>query len=165
MLPVLDPVRVYEDFAQLDILSAGRAELTVGRSAFTEPFALFGERLEDYDALFAEKLGLLLEIREHDRIAWSGRFRPALSDVPIAPRAIQHPLPVWVGVGGSPESAARAGHLGLPMMLGLIGGPLAGARSAVDVYRAAGERAGHPGEASRGHLHPLPRRRDGAGRA
>ncbi len=144
VLPVLDPVRVYEDFAQLDILSAGRAELTVGRSAFTEPFALFGERLEDYDALFAEKLGLLLEIREHDRITWSGRFRPALSDVPIAPRAIQHPLPVWVGVGGSPESAARAGHLGLPMMLGLIGGPLAGARSAVDVYRAAGERAGHP---------------------
>jgi alkanesulfonate monooxygenase SsuD/methylene tetrahydromethanopterin reductase-like flavin-dependent oxidoreductase (luciferase family) len=143
VLPVLDPVRVYQDFAQLDLVSGGRAELTVGRSAFAEPFALFGERLEDYDALFAEKLGLLLGLRERDRVTWSGRFRPALEDVPIVPRALQDPLPVWVGVGGSPESAARAGWLGLPMTLGLIGGPLEGARRAVEVYRAAGERAGH----------------------
>jgi alkanesulfonate monooxygenase SsuD/methylene tetrahydromethanopterin reductase-like flavin-dependent oxidoreductase (luciferase family) len=144
VLPVLDPVRVYEDFAQLDLVSGGRAELTVGRSAFTEPFPLFGQRLEDYDALFAEKLGLLLELRERDRVTWSGRFRPALQDAPIAPRALQAPLPVWVGVGGSPESAARAGALGLPMTVGLIGGPLESARRAVDIYRAAGERAGHP---------------------
>jgi alkanesulfonate monooxygenase SsuD/methylene tetrahydromethanopterin reductase-like flavin-dependent oxidoreductase (luciferase family) len=144
VLPVLDPVRVYEDFAQLDLVSGGRAELTVGRSAFTEPFALFGERLEDYDALFAEKLGLLLALREQDRVTWSGRFRPPLDDAPVAPRALQEPLPVWIGVGGSPESVARAGALGLPMTLGLIGGPLEGARRAVDIYRAAGEQAGHP---------------------
>ena len=144
VLPVLDPVRVYEDFAQLDLISSGRAELTVGRSAFTEPFALFGERLEDYDALFAEKLGLLLQLRDQDRITWSGRFRPPLHDAPIAPRAVQEPLPVWVGVGGSPESATRAGLLGLPMTVGLIGGPLQSARHAIDSYRAAGQRAGHP---------------------
>src|SRR3954447_7255875 len=144
VLPVLDPVRVYEDFAQLDLVSGGRAELTVGRSAFVEPFALFGERLEDYDALFDEKLRLLLELRENERVSWAGRFRPPLHDAAIAPRALQEPLPVWVGVGGSPQSAARAGQLGLPMTLGLIGGPLAGARDAVEIYRAAGERAGHP---------------------
>jgi alkanesulfonate monooxygenase SsuD/methylene tetrahydromethanopterin reductase-like flavin-dependent oxidoreductase (luciferase family) len=143
VLPVLDPVRVYQDFAELDLVSGGRAELTVGRSAFAEPFALFGERLEDYDALFAEKLALLLELRGRDRVTWAGRFRPALEDIPIAPRALQDPLPVWVGVGGSPESAARAGRLGLPMTLGLIGGSLEGARPAVDIYRAAGEQAGH----------------------
>jgi alkanesulfonate monooxygenase SsuD/methylene tetrahydromethanopterin reductase-like flavin-dependent oxidoreductase (luciferase family) len=144
VLPVLDPVRVYEDFAQLDLVSSGRAELTVGRSAFTEPFALFGERLEDYDALFAEKLGLLLELRDRDRVTWSGQFRPPLHDAPITPRAIQEPLPVWIGVGGSPESATRAGRLGLPMTVGLIGGPLQSARHAIDSYRAAGQRAGHP---------------------
>src|SRR3954470_811542 len=139
VLPVLDPVRVYEDFAQLDLVSGGRAELTVGRSAFVEPFALFGERLEDYDALFDEKLRLLLELRENERVSWAGRFRPPLHDAAIAPRALQEPLPVWVGVGGS--SAARPGQHGLPMTLGLIGGPLAGARDAVEIYRAAGERA------------------------
>lgn len=144
VLPVLDPVRVYEDFAQLDLVSGGRAELTVGRSAFTEPFPLFGQRLEDYDALFAEKLELLLALRAQDRVTWSGRFRPPLDDAPIAPRAVQEPLPVWVGVGGSPESAARAGLLGLPMTVGLIGGPLESALRAVQIYRAAGERAGHP---------------------
>jgi alkanesulfonate monooxygenase SsuD/methylene tetrahydromethanopterin reductase-like flavin-dependent oxidoreductase (luciferase family) len=143
VLPVLDPVRVYEDFAQLDLVSAGRAELTVGRSAFTEPFALFGERLEDYDALFAEKLELLLAIAARDRVTWSGRFRPPLDDAPIAPRALQSPLPVWIGVGGSPQSAERAGRLGLPMTLGYIGGPLDHPRRAVEIYRAAGERAGH----------------------
>jgi alkanesulfonate monooxygenase SsuD/methylene tetrahydromethanopterin reductase-like flavin-dependent oxidoreductase (luciferase family) len=144
VLPVLDPVRVYEDFAQLDLVSSGRAEITVGRSAFTEPFALFGERLEDYDSLFAEKLGLLLELRDRDHVTWSGRFRAPLHNTPIGPRAIQQPLPIWVGVGGSPESAARAGRLGLPMTVGLIGGPLQNARHAIDLYRAAGQKAGHP---------------------
>jgi alkanesulfonate monooxygenase SsuD/methylene tetrahydromethanopterin reductase-like flavin-dependent oxidoreductase (luciferase family) len=144
VLPVLDPVRVYEDFAQLDLVSHGRAELTVGRSAFTEPFALFGQRLEDYDALFAEKLDLLLALRADDHVTWSGRFRPPLHDAAVAPRAVQLELPIWVGVGGSPESAVRAGRLGLPMTLGLIGGSLEGARRAVDVYRDAGTRAGHP---------------------
>lgn len=143
VLSALDPVRVYQDFAQLDLVSGGRAEIIAGRSAFTEPFALFGQRLDEYDALFAEKLDLLLRLREQERVTWAGRFRPTLSDAQIAPRAMRQPLPVWVGVGGSPGSADRAGRLGLPMILGYIGGPLSHARQAVDVYRAAGERAGH----------------------
>src|SRR5882724_6143130 len=113
VLSVLDPVRVYQDFATLDLLSHGRAEIVAGRSAFPEPFAIFGEPLEDYAALFAEKLELLLALREHDHVSWSGRFRSPLRDAPIAPRAYQQPLPVWAGVGGSPESAERAGRLGL----------------------------------------------------
>jgi alkanesulfonate monooxygenase SsuD/methylene tetrahydromethanopterin reductase-like flavin-dependent oxidoreductase (luciferase family) len=144
VLSALDPVRVYQDFATLDLLSHGRAEIIAGRSAFTEPFPLFGVRLEDYDALFAEKLDLLLQLREEDRVTWSGKFRSPLADAPIAPRAQQQPLPVWAGVGGTPMSAARAGLLGLPMVLGYIGGTLANARRAVDIYRAAGEHAGHP---------------------
>ncbi|GAB2869422.1 LLM class flavin-dependent oxidoreductase [Nocardioides pacificus] len=143
VLPVLDPVRVYQDFATLDLLSHGRAEITAGRSAFTEPFGIFGVDLADYDAAFDEKLDLLLRLREQDRVTWSGRFRPPLHDAPVTPRAAQRPLPVWLGVGGSPESAERAGRLGLPMVLAYIGGPLTQARRAVDVYRAAGERAGH----------------------
>ena len=144
VLSALDPVRVHQDFAQLDLVSHGRAEIIAGRSAFAEPFALFGAPMNEYDELFAEKLDLLLHLREQDRITWSGRYRPPLHDAEISPRAIQDPLPVWVGVGGSPNSAARAGYLGLPMMLGYIGGTLAHARRAVDIYRAAGEAAGHP---------------------
>ena len=143
VLSALDPVRVYQDFAQLDLLSHGRAEIIAGRSAFAEPFALFGAAINDYDELFAEKLDLLLRLREQDRITWSGRYRARLVDAQISPRALQDPLPVWVGVGGTPTSAARAGHLGLPMMLGFIGGTLAHARRAVEVYRAAGDAAGH----------------------
>jgi alkanesulfonate monooxygenase SsuD/methylene tetrahydromethanopterin reductase-like flavin-dependent oxidoreductase (luciferase family) len=143
VLSVLDPVRVYQDFATLDLISHGRAEIIAGRSAFTEPFAIFGARLEEYDALFTEKLDLLLQLRSRSHLTWSGQFRPPLDDAPIAPRAYQQPLPVWAGVGGSPESAARAGRLGLPMVLGYIGGPLSHARRAVEIYRTAGERAGH----------------------
>ncbi|MGD0066313.1 MAG: LLM class flavin-dependent oxidoreductase [Streptosporangiaceae bacterium] len=113
-LPVLDPVRVYQDFATVDLVSGGRAEIAVGRSAFTEPFGIFGADLRDYDALFTEKLDLLLQLREHDHVTWSGKFRPPLHDAPVTPRARQKPLPVWLGVGGSPQSAERAGHLGLP---------------------------------------------------
>lgn len=144
VLSVLDPVRVYQDFAQLDLVSGGRAEIIAGRSAFVEPFALFGHRVEDYDALYAEKLDLLLRLRSESRVTWSGTFRPPLEDAAIAPRAVQEPLPVWAGVGGSPGSAERAGRLGLPMVLGYIGGPLSHARRAVEIYRAAGEKAGHP---------------------
>jgi alkanesulfonate monooxygenase SsuD/methylene tetrahydromethanopterin reductase-like flavin-dependent oxidoreductase (luciferase family) len=144
VLPVLDPVRVYQDYAALDLVSHGRAEIAVGRSAFTEPFDLFGVDLADYDAVFAEKLDLLLQTRAHDRLTWTGTFRAPLNDAPITPRALQDPLPVWLGVGGSPESAERAGRLGLPMILGYIGGPLTHAQRAVDIYRAAGEAAGHP---------------------
>jgi hypothetical protein len=122
VLSALDPVRVYEDFATLDLISGGRAELIVGRSAFVEPFALFGIDTADYDDIFAEKLDLLLRLRTEDRLSWSGRFRPPISDAAVAPRAQQQPLPVWVGVGGTPASAQRAGRLGLPMVLGLIGG-------------------------------------------
>ncbi len=144
VLSVLDPVRVYQDFATVDLISHGRAEIIAGRSAFTEPFALFGESVDDYDALYAEKIDLLLRLRADDHVTWSGRFRPPLQDAPIAPRAEQTPLPVWAGVGGSPGSAVRAGLLGLPMVLGYIGGPLSHAQQAVDLYRAAGEKAGHP---------------------
>jgi alkanesulfonate monooxygenase SsuD/methylene tetrahydromethanopterin reductase-like flavin-dependent oxidoreductase (luciferase family) len=143
LLGVADPVRVYEDFASLDVISRGRAEVIVGRSAFAEPFALFGYDTADYDALFAEKLGLLLDIRAAQSVTWSGRFRPPLDAVAVVPRAVQDPLPVWVGVGGSPGSAERAGRLGLPMVLGYIGGTLAHLRPLVDAYRAAGEQAGH----------------------
>jgi alkanesulfonate monooxygenase SsuD/methylene tetrahydromethanopterin reductase-like flavin-dependent oxidoreductase (luciferase family) len=147
VLSALDPVRVYQDFAQLDLLSHGRAEIIAGRSAFAEPFALFGAPINEYDALFAEKLDLLLRLRKQDRITWSGRYRPRLADADITPRALQTPLPVWVGVGGTPASAARAGRLGLPMMLGYIGGTLKHARRAVDIYRAAGDAAGHDSDA------------------
>jgi alkanesulfonate monooxygenase SsuD/methylene tetrahydromethanopterin reductase-like flavin-dependent oxidoreductase (luciferase family) len=145
LLGVADPVRVYEDFASLDVISRGRAELIVGRSAFAEPFALFGYDTADYDALFAEKLGLLLDIRAAQAVTWSGRFRPPLDAAAVVPRAVQDRLPVWVGVGGSPDSAERAGRLGLPMVLGYIGGTLAHLRPLVDAYRAAGEQAGHAG--------------------
>ncbi len=144
LLGVADPVRVYEDFASLDVISRGRAEVIVGRSAFAEPFALFGYDTADYDALFAEKLGLLLDIRAAPAVTWSGRFRPPLDAAAVVPRAVQDRLPVWVGVGGSPDSAERAGRLGLPMVLGYIGGTLAHLRLLVDAYRAAGEQAGHP---------------------
>jgi alkanesulfonate monooxygenase SsuD/methylene tetrahydromethanopterin reductase-like flavin-dependent oxidoreductase (luciferase family) len=144
VLSVLDPVRVYQDFATLDLLSHGRAEIIAGRSAFIDPFAIFGADSARYDALFSEKLELLLRLRSEETVTWSGRFRTPLDEAPIAPRAFQEPLPVWVGVGGTPESAERAGRLGLPMVLGYIGGPIAFARRAVDIYRAAGERAGHP---------------------
>ena len=144
LLGVADPVRVYEDFASLDLISRGRAEVIAGRSAFVEPFALFGYDTADYDALFAEKLGLLLDIRARENVTWTGRFRPPLNEAAVVPRAIQQPLPVWIGVGGSPDSAARAGRQGLPMVLGYIGGTLGNLRPLVDTYRAAGERAGHP---------------------
>jgi alkanesulfonate monooxygenase SsuD/methylene tetrahydromethanopterin reductase-like flavin-dependent oxidoreductase (luciferase family) len=143
VLSALDPVRVWQDFAQLDLISHGRAEVIAGRSAFAEPFELFGAPMGEYDELFREKLDLLLRLRAEDTISWRGRYRPPLHDAQIAPRAAQDTLPVWVGVGGSPGSAERAGRHGLPMMLGYIGGTLPHARRAVDIYRAAGEQAGH----------------------
>src|SRR3954453_2596681 len=130
VLPVLDPVRVYQDFATLDLLSHGRAEITAGRSAFTEPFDIFGVDLAQYDEVFSEKLDLLLQLRDQSTVTWSGTHRAPLNRAQITPRSQQEPLPVWVGVGGSPESAARAGRLGLPMILGYIGGPLEHARRA-----------------------------------
>lgn len=141
-LSALDPVRVYEDFATLDLISGGRAEITAGRSAYPEPFALFGVNPAHYDQLFAEKLQLLLILREHKVISWQGQFRPPLRDAEIMPRAMQQPLPVWIGVGGTPASAERAGRLGLPMMLGYIGGSPAHLAATAEIYRRAGAKAG-----------------------
>jgi probable LLM family oxidoreductase len=137
-----DPVRVYQSFATLDLISKGRAELVVGRGSAIEAFPLFGFDLRDYDALFAEKLDLLLRIREQEFVTWSGKFRPALRNQPVYPRALQKQLPVWLGVGGTPESFVRAGALGLPLMVAVIGGQTAHFRPLVDLYREAGQRAG-----------------------
>src|SRR5256886_12027274 len=120
VLSSADPVRVFQNFATLDLLSHGRAEIVAGRGSFTESFPLFGLRLEDYDSLFAEKLDLLLNIRENTHVHWSGKHRAALTGQAIYPRPLQDPLPIWVGVGGTPESFVRAGMLGLPLMVAII---------------------------------------------
>nr|BFE59518.1 LLM class flavin-dependent oxidoreductase [Dactylosporangium thailandense] len=143
VLSVHDPVRVYQDYATLDLLSGARAEITVGRSAYPEPFALFGADIERYDELFTEKLALLLRLRAEPVLSWRGAHRPPLADARVTPRSLQDPLPVWVGAGGTPASAARAGELGLPLMLGYLGGTPEHLRRLVDLYRAAGRRAGH----------------------
>ena len=138
-----DPVRVYQQFATLDLISGGRAEIIAGRGSFIESYPLFGQDLQDYDALFAEKLDLLLRVRDHERVTWRGRHRPAIDDRGVHPRAVQQPLPVWVGVGGTPASAERAGLLGLPMTLAIIGGVPARFRPFVDLHQDAARRAGH----------------------
>ncbi|MFE9453984.1 LLM class flavin-dependent oxidoreductase [Streptomyces sp. NPDC006739] len=147
VLSTADPVRLHQDFASLDLLSDGRAEIIAGRSAFTEAFRLFGVDLDDYDEVFAEKLRLLLAIRKNpDHVTWQGRFRPALDGLPVPPLPRRPQLPLWLGVGGTPASVERAGKLGLPMVLGLIGGDIRRARAAVEHYRAIGAEAGHPVE-------------------
>ncbi|MGH7735094.1 MAG: LLM class flavin-dependent oxidoreductase, partial [Gemmatimonadales bacterium] len=138
-----DPVRVFQDFATLDLLSGGRAEIMAGRGSFTESFPLFGYDLNDYDDLFSEKLALLLQLRESPRISWSGRHRAPLHDQPVFPRPLQDPLPVWVAVGGTPRSVVRAGTLGLPMALAIIGGQPVRFAPLVELYRSAGTDAGH----------------------
>jgi len=144
-----DPVRVFQDFATLDLLSGGRAEIMAGRGSFTESFPLFGQDLADYDELFAEKLDLLLRLRdlgEHEHVSWTGRHRPTIADRGVYPRPLQRPLPVWVAVGGSPHSVVRAGTLGVPMALAIIGGAPARFQPIVELYREAGARAGHDAE-------------------
>ena len=138
-----DPVRVFQDFATLDLLSGGRAEIMAGRGSFIESYPLFGQSLEDYDELFAEKLGLLLELREHEHITWSGKHRPALTGQGVYPRPVQQPIPVWIAVGGTPQSVVRAGTLGLPLALAIIGGHPERFVPLVNLYREAGRRAGH----------------------
>src|SRR5712672_4085654 len=122
VLSAADPVRVFQNFATLDLLSQGRAEMVVGRGSFIESFPLFGLQLKDYDSLFSEKLDLLLKIRENEFVHWSGRYRAPLTGQGVYPRPMQNPLPIWLGVGGTPESFARAGTLGLPLMVAIIGG-------------------------------------------
>jgi probable LLM family oxidoreductase len=155
VLSAVDPVRVFQSFATLDILSGGRAEMVVGRGSFIEAFPLFGLRLEDYDSLFAENLDLLLKIREHEHVHWSGRHRAALTGQGVYPRPVQNPLPIWLGVGGTPASFARAGTLGLPLMVAIIGGETRRFRPLIDLYREAGERAGHPSDQLKVGVHSL----------
>src|SRR5271154_1580466 len=143
VLSAADPVRVFQQFATLDLISKGRAEIVAGRGSFIESFPLFGLNLEDYDSLFAEKLELLLAIRENTHVTWSGKHRPALTGQANYPRPVQNPLPIWVGVGVPPTSFVRAGMLGLPLMVAIIGGEPERFRPLVDLYREAGHRAGH----------------------
>lgn len=152
VLSSADPVRAFQDFATLDLVSGGRAELMAGRGSFTESFPLFGNDLGDYDELFAEKLDLLLAIRDSERVTWSGRFRPALHDQPVYPRP-ERPLPVWVAVGGNPESVVRAGLRGLPMALAIIGGQPRRFAPLADLHRRAVQEAGLPHAPVAVHAH------------
>ena len=153
VLSAADPVRVFQQFATLDLIAKGRIDLVVGRGSFTEAFPLFGLDLADYDTLFEEKLDLLLRLRESPHVSWSGRHRPALTGQGVYPRPLQDPLPIWVGVGGTPESFVRAGLLGLPLMVAIIGGEPRRFAPLVDLYRRAGAHAGHPPEALQVGLH------------
>jgi len=143
VLSAADPIRIFQEFATLDLVSHGRAEIVAGRGSSIEAFPLFGFDLEDYDSLFSEKLELLLKIRENIQVYWTGRHRPPLTGQAVYPRPLQNPLPVWVGVGGTPESFVRAGRLGLPLMVAIIGGQPKRFRPLIDLYREAGRRAGH----------------------
>ncbi|EDY81057.1 Luciferase-like monooxygenase superfamily [Verrucomicrobiia bacterium DG1235] len=155
VLSAADPVRVFQQFATLDLVSQGRAEMVVGRGSFIESFPLFGLNLEDYDDLFVEKLGLLLKLQKSSTIHWSGKHRPALSGQGVYPRPIQDPIPTWLGVGGTPQSFARAGKLGLPLMVAIIGGEPHRFRPLIDHYREAGTAAGHAPEKLKVGLHCL----------
>jgi len=155
VLSSADPVRVFQNFATLDLISNGRAEMVVGRGSFIDSFPLFGLRLEDYDSLFAENLDLLLKIRENEHVHWAGKHRAALTGQGVYPRPVQNPLPIWLGVGGTPASFARAGTLGLPLMVAIIGGETHRFRPLVDRYREAGERAGHPPDQLKVGVHSL----------
>jgi probable LLM family oxidoreductase len=155
VLSAEDPVRAFQNFATLDLLSRGRAEMIVGRGSSIEAFPLFGFRLEDYDALFAEKLDLLLNIREHEHVQWSGTFRPALTGQGVYPRPVQNPLPIWLGVGGTPASFVRAGELGLPLMVAIIGGEPRRFRPLIDLYRETGTRHGFAAEQLKVGVHML----------
>ena len=155
VLSAADPVRVFQEFATLDLISNGRAEIIAGRGSFIESFPLFGLKLEDYDDLFAEKLDLLLALRESTNVHWSGKHRAALTGQGVYPRPVQNPLPVWLGVGGTPQSFARAGMLGLPLMVAIIGGEPHRFRPLIDLYREAGSRAGHAPEQLKVGIHAL----------
>jgi probable LLM family oxidoreductase len=155
VLSSADPVRVFQNFATLDLLSQGRAEMVVGRGSFIESFPLFGLQLKDYDSLFAEKLDLLLNIRENEHVHWSGKYRAALTGQGVYPRPVQNPLPIWLGVGGTPQSFARAGALGLPLMVAIIGGEPRRFRPLVDLYRETGKRFGYSPDRLRVGVHAL----------
>ena len=155
VLSAADPVRVFQNYATLDLISNGRAEIVAGRGSFTEAFELFGYDLSKYDQLFEEKLELLIKIQNNEYVNWSGNFRPELNNQIIFPRPIQSPLPIWIGVGGTPQSFIRAGKLGLPLMIAVIGGETHRFKPLVDMYRESGRRAGHSSEKLKVGLHSL----------
>jgi probable LLM family oxidoreductase len=155
VLSAADPVRVFQQFATLDLISQGRAEIVAGRGSFVEAYPLFGLSLHDYDELFAEKLELLLHLRAQEHVQWHGRHRPPLTGQGVYPRPLQPELPIWVGVGGTPASFARAGVLGLPLMVAIIGGEHRRFRPLIDLYREAGRDEGHPPERLRVGIHSL----------
>ncbi|MDB5138782.1 MAG: class flavin-dependent oxidoreductase [Mucilaginibacter sp.] len=155
VISAADPVRVFQNFATLDLISNGRAEIVAGRGSFIEAYPLFGYKLEDYDALFAEKLNLLLTIRDNEVVTWSGRFRAPLRNQAIYPRPVQPSMPVWLGVGGTPQSFVRAGTLGLPLMVAIIGGETHRFRPLIDLYREAGAKAGHAPDRLKVGLHSI----------
>ena len=165
VLSAADPVRVFQEFATLDLLSNGRAEIVAGRGSFIEAFPLFGLELEDYDSLFAENLDLLLKIRENTHVRWSGRHRPALTGQGVYPRPVQNPLPIWLGVGGTPSSFTRAGTLGLPLMVAIIGGEPHRFRPLIDRYREAGLGARHSPDQLKMGIHSLGYVADSAAKA
>ncbi|HRC33842.1 MAG TPA: LLM class flavin-dependent oxidoreductase, partial [Bacteroidia bacterium] len=155
VLSAADPVRVFQNFATLDLISNGRAEIVVGRGSFIESFPLFGLNLNDYDELFTEKLELLLKIRDNEIVNWSGKFRPALINQAIYPRPVQKQLPIWLGVGGTPASFVRAGELGMPLMVAIIGGETHRFKPLIDLYKNAGAKAGHTADKLKVGLHSL----------
>jgi probable LLM family oxidoreductase len=155
VLSAADPVRVFQEFATLDLISRGRAEIVAGRGSFVESFPLFGLRLEDYDSLYAEKLDLLLALRANTEVHWSGKHRPPLTGQGVYPRPLQDPLPIWVGVGGTPRSFERAGKLGLPLMVAIIGGRPEMFRPLIDLYRETGRKAGHSADRLKVGLHMI----------
>ena len=155
VLSAADPVRVFQNYSTLDLISNGRAEIIAGRGSFTEAFNLFGYKMEQYNELFEEKIELLIEIQKSEQVNWRGNFRPPLINQPIYPRPIQSPLPIWIGVGGTPQSFIRAGNLGLPLMIAVIGGETHRFRPLVDMYREAGRRAGHSEDQLKVGLHSL----------
>lgn len=153
VLGAADPVRLFQSFATLDIISQGRAEMVVGRGSSTEAYPLFGLSLDHYDQLFSEKLDLLLQIRQNEFVSWKGKFRASLNNLPVYPRPLQEKLPIWLGVGGTPASFERAGRLGLPLMVAVIGGQTERFRPLIDLYREAGSQAGFSAEELRVGLH------------
>ena len=155
VLSAADPVRVFQEFATLDLISEGRAEIVAGRGSFIESYPLFGLKLEDYDSLFAEKLDLLLTLRESTEVHWSGKHRAALTGQSVYPRPLQNPLPIWIGVGGTPASFVRAGTLGLPLMVAIIGGEPHRFRPLIDLYKQAGRLAGHSPDQLKVGLHSI----------
>lgn len=147
VLSTLDPVRLFEDFATLDLISNGRAEILAGRGAFIESFPLFGYSTDDYDELFTEHMDLLLQLNKNEKLTWTGKFRPSINNVEISPRPLDNQIPIWIGVGGTPESAVRAGRFGVGMALAILGGDPRRFKPLVDIYRQSGLEAGHLPEA------------------